>query len=402
MNKIYIRDQFFNRVGEVDDYTSLEIIKRFNDIGAWKMELPTDSKESRLLLNPKYGISVVRNGQTVFSGAVRKRYRKWGIDSDSLILGGSDDNIHLQSLAYPKLFGSYAVLEDDVRTGIAEDVMKQYVSANIGPEARADRVTISLELNQSRGSTVTGRGRFQTLLELLQELALTGGDLGFDVATVNKALQFKVFQPADKTKSVFFSPLLGNLSSFEYSKDDPESNFLVLGGLNEGDSRIFREKGDAASIEEFGRYEEYIGNRGSEDTSEMNQKMDELLAAKAFNTRLSIAPIDTPGLTYLKHYNLGDKVSVVLTQPNEVVSQEELQVFLSSYQSVSVTNERIFKVQQKLEVIQDVIREVKITLTPDGEHISPTVGTPDSPQPGFKLFEKMKQLSRRISNMERR
>lgn len=402
MYKVYVRDQYFNRVAEISDYTSLEVINRFNGIGTWLMQLPTDSRAAKELLKTKAGIIVMKDNQMVFTGPVGSRQRKWDSNSDILTIGGSDDNIHLLNLAYPLLFGEFAVSDDDVRTGVAEDIMKQYVSVNIGPEARTDRVTISIEPNQAIGNTVTGRGKFQSLLELMQELALSGGNLGFKVALVNKILQFQVYQPADKTRSAFFSPLLGNLASFEYTKENPEANFLVIGGLNESESRVFKERGDGESIQEFGRYEEYIGNRGTDDAGEMYQRMDEELATKAFKTSLSISPIDTPVLAFHKHYNLGDKVSVVLTQPNEVISQEDLQVFLSAYQTMNFTKDRVFKIQQKLEVIQDVVREVKISLTPEGEQITPIVGTPESSQPGiYGLFDKMRKLSKRISNLER-
>jgi hypothetical protein len=44
-------------------------------------------------------------------------------------------------------------------------------------------------------------------------------------------------------------------------------------------------------------------------------------------------------------------------------------------------------------VIQDIVREVKISITPEGESISPMVGTSDSNNNAILgIFDKMKKL----------
>jgi hypothetical protein len=54
---------------------------------------------------------------------------------------------------------------------------------------------------------------------------------------------------------------------------------------------------------------------------------------------LTLQPIDTPQLAFGRDYGLGDKVSIVLTQPNEVIDIETLYYFISAYQTVPVQSD---------------------------------------------------------------
>lgn len=369
MYKIYVRDQYLNRVAEVDDFLSLEFILRFNQVGSWVLDIPAGTKAAQYITQPKTGIIVVKDGVTLLSGPVKVRNHKWNKDADTITVSGSDDMVYLlRNLAYPT-DPPFTAKAYDVRTGKAETVLKQYVDYNIGENGRTDRRKLTVQTDTGIGNTVTGRARFHTLLELCSSLALSGGDLGFKVVQTNGQLQFQVYQPIDKTQSVFFSPQLGNLAEYDYTEEDPEANCTIAGGGGEGASRILLERIDSASIAEYDRYETFIDRRDTTDTTELIQAMDEELSTKARKTSLSITPIDLPNLSFGKHYNLGDKVTVKIGE----------------------------------NTIKDVVREVKIQLTPNGETISPTVGTPESisrPMGGF--FNKINKISKRLSNLERR
>jgi hypothetical protein len=52
--------------------------------------------------------------------------------------------------------------------------------------------------------------------------------------------------------------------------------------------------------------------------------------------------------------------------------------------------------------IQDLVREVNITLTPEGEQITPAVGTEGATTGQLlKIFAAVKSLKRRTNNLER-
>lgn len=404
--KLYVRDSNFNKIAEIDDYVSLEMIPRFNAVGAWTLVLPTNCEAAKAIITPKAGIVVVRDGQTVFSGPAIQRKRNWSTSADQLTISGYDDMIVLQrNLAYPVPSGPpYTAQSYDVRTGPAETVMKGYVNDNIGANTRMERnANITMEPDKGLGLTVTGSARFGPLLDLLSSLALAGGDIGFRVLQIGTGLQFQVYQPIDNTKTAIFSPLLGNLLDFEYTDQDPDANYIFAGGAGDGTARIVVEQGDSNSISTYGRIEEFLDNSSTSDTNQLYQAITTELAQKANKTSLTITPNDTDGLTFGRDYNLGDQVSVVITQPNEIVEEEEINIFVSFYQAESFVNERSRVIQEKLDVIQDVVREIKFTITKDGEVITPSIGTPDSISsriPG--IFTKMKKIDRRLSNIERR
>lgn len=404
MYNIYIRDSNFKRVGEVTDFSKLELIPRFNAVGSFVLDLPTDCPAARELIKDKAGIIVKKDGNNIFSGTVISRYRKWDSSGDTMTLSGKDDNWYIaKMLAWPEINGGFNLQDYDVRTGSAETVMKQYVEYNCGPSAFPGRKMLTVEADVGMGLSVTGSARFDNLLDFLSSLALRGGGLGFKVVQDGNELVFQVYQPTDKTRSVFFSPLLGNLSSFEYSNIAPDSNAVVIGGSGEGAARYIMWKDNAESIIKYSRIETFVDQRNTLDETELVKSMDEELINKAEKNSFSFTPIDTPQLSFGKEYGLGDKVSIVLTQPNEVIDVETLHYFISAFQTVPTQQERVRKIQEKLDVIHDIVREVKLSITPEGGSISPVVGTQDSNNNAILgIFDKMKKLSKRLSNLERR
>lgn len=406
MYKLYVRDQYLKRVAMIDDYQSLDIVLRFNAPGTWALDLPMDSAAAKEIVNQRTGIIVERNRKVIFSGPVTGRKRHWNNEGDRIVVNGFDDTIWLsRNLAYPVPLGPpYSSKAYDKRTGNAETIMKQYVDVNIGPNARSDRRVTKLEIEADKGigKSVTGNARFHPLLELNTKLALAGGDLGFRIIQVNSNLEFQVYDPSDKTKEVFFSPLLGNLQSFEYTLDDPETNYAIVGGGGEGTERTFIEGGRTDSISKYGRIETFVDQRDTTETSELQQSLDEELIEKSSKSSLSIVPIDIEGCSFGLDYNLGDKVSIILTQPNEVVDKEIVDYFISLYQTTSEEATSIRKIQDKLEIVQDIVREIKISVNSDGETILPTIGTPGSLGHFFSIFNKMKKLNKRINQLERR
>lgn len=404
MYEIFIRDNNLQRIGQVTDYTKLDILPRFNAVGSFVLDIPTDSMAARELIKPEYGIIVKKDGKSLMSGTVTSRKRSFSSSGDNLTLVGKDDNDYLADRAvYPEVNGIFSLQDYDIRTGRAENIMKQYVSFNIGPDALSERRELTIEADKGLGATVTGRGRFHNLLDFLASLALSGGGLGFRVVQVNDSLEFQVYQPSDKTKSAFFSPLLKNLASFDYNNSNPTKNFIIVGGGGEGKDRILLQKSDNTSIAKYRRKESFKDQRDTSEIDELNQSLDEELASGVEQNTFSFTPIDTPQLSFGTHYGLGDKVSIVITQPNEVVDIETLQYFISAYQTVPVQSERVRKIQEKLDVIQDIVREVKITIDSSGETITPVVGTEGSLAPHVpKFLGDMAKVKKQLNHLERR
>jgi hypothetical protein len=370
---VFARSGALQTVAQVDDYQQLDLVGRFNDVGTWALDMDVKAGGSTLLQQDGAGIVVVRDGVTVFSGPVAKRERNWANDKDRLKVSGVDDGVWLaRRLAHPQpttAAPQYTLQTDDVRTGQCSTILRQYVDFNLGPSALSNRQVAGLTLaaDPALGSTITGRARWQVLLTMLQELALAGGALGFQLQQVGAGLVFSVYAPIDRTASVIFSPDLGNLAAFDWSEEAPRANYVVVGGGGVGTARTVYEGSDSASIARWGRAESFRDQRQTVVVSELTQAATDELAGSAGPMGLTITPIDLPQMTYLTHYALGDKVSVIKDGVK----------------------------------VADVIREVKISLTPQGvARIIPTIGTPGR-QDLIGFFNRVRALVTRVVNLEK-
>lgn len=376
---VLLRDPSGARVGEVDDYLQLQYVSRHQDIGSWVLDLDAASPALDVLREPRSGIEVVRNGTLVFSGPRTKLRRARSSGNDTVTVSGADDSVWLaRRLAHPQpgssapSGGVYGTTAFDARTGQASTILRQYANVNAGPGAVVARRVAGLTLGVDPlvGSTVTGEGRWQVLLELMQGLAVAGGDLGFGIVSDGTGgLLFDVYQPTDRSASAVFSAEMGNLGDFDYSLDAPTGNYVVGGGGGELTARTIVESSDSTSITTWGRVEFFRDRRDTTNTTEISQTLSEELAAQAEKRAATINPVDTPLLTYGVHYFLGDQVTAVI----DGVSFAE------------------------------VVREVKVTVAGNGETVQPTLATPGAgPASLPDLFAAAKRLTTRVANLERR
>ncbi|HLH22438.1 MAG TPA: siphovirus ReqiPepy6 Gp37-like family protein [Chloroflexota bacterium] len=373
--RLLVRDPGRIPVAEVDDFAELQAIPRFNAVGTWSLRLPATSRPAQLLVEGG-GLIVLRDGLTLLSGPVEQLDREWSVQGDMLTATGVDDvSLLAHRLAYPVPSGPpYTAQDYDVRTGVCETVLRQYVDANVGGAAAPARQepALSLAADLGRGAPVTGRARFQTLLELLQGLALSGG-LGFrirqQVTAVGFPLEFECYVPTDRSTSALFSRELGTLQSFGYTRAAATANYVIAGGSGTGTSRTFAERGDAASITTYRRREVFLDQRDTANAAELDQAIGQTLAQQAQRTELRLTPIDTASLAFGVDYQLGDVVTVMVD-------------------GVAFT---------------DVVREVQLTLRGDqAEQIVPTIGTPSLANSVVPLlFRALRDLRGRISHLER-
>lgn len=374
---IYVRNNSGTLQAAVDDYHDLELTLRFNDVGGWRMTLPTQSLAAQALAFGG-GLVVIRNGESLLSGDVRSLDRNWTANGDTLIADGPDDMTLLaDELASPdpSLAGPpYNTQVADVRSGAAETVLKQYVNLNIGPGAvtARQRAGLVMETDTAAGAAVIGSARWQPLLELLQPLAEHGG-LGMRLVQTNIGTgftrQFSTYSPVDQLGAIF-SADLGTLSSYRYTLRASEANYFIAGGTGEGTARNVREGGDTAAIATYGRIAQFLDMRNTTSNSEIDQTIADNLTSKAQKSELRLTPLDVPSLQFGTDYGLGDQIKVVVDGTT----------------------------------VQDVVRTVVITLTTDkGETVTPYVGSPALADKFVqRLFREMKTQAARLRNLERR
>jgi microcystin-dependent protein len=372
--RVYLRDSTYAIVDELDNWLRLDLVIRFNGIGSWALEIANDVQSvASVILQRSSGIVVRRDNETIFSGSVNE------IERTALTIraSGNDDMALLKSLALPSPIGSPPyVHEYNVVTGTASSVMAYLVNYNIGPGGRADRKVDALTMGTDPllGSTITARGRFQPLIALLAELAITpyAGGLGFKLVqsdTVANTVEFTVFAPADRSEEAKFGVELGTAADYSDLWTAPTANAIYVGGGDGlGLNRSILEDEDATSIADAGRrIEAFIDRRSVSDLGELNQALAEAMASTSSSQRVGITPIDVPSLEYGTDWDLGDLVT------------------FASDRGIFV----------------DLVREVSIELIPDrGAIVKPLIGqqgaSGDDP-----LSVHVQTVSNRLSNIER-
>jgi hypothetical protein len=380
---IHLRDANAVRTAQVDDLVKLEFVVRHQDVGSWVLDLHPASPAAATVRQAitsgtvaNMGIEVERDGVIVMSGPVAQFRRTRQGMTERLTLSGPDDLVWLRRrLATPQPATTappYNTAAYDVRTGVASTVMRAYVNANVGPGAITARkwTFLTLAADPLVGSTVTQQARYDLLLDVVRATAIAGGDLGFKV-TSNAAggLVFSVYQPVDRSATVVFSDAIGNLGDFDYELSAPDGNYGFGAGSGEDTARVIAEAGDTASIAQWGRTEFFRDRRDTSDTTQILQSVNEELAKRAEKRSISVVPIDTPTMSFVTHYGLGDKVTAVLDGVP----------------------------------IAEVVREVKVTYDAGGARVQATLGTPGATPPEIPdIFRDPRTLAGRVTNLERR
>lgn len=354
------------RIGEVE-FIRLEAANRYLKPGRW--ELTTNRLPGPV--SWKSRIEIQRNNDVVFSGPFFKAERQWTYaETDSRMYSGPCDNIYLTRAVAspdPTLSGPpYNTQAADVRTGVAETVIRNYVRYNIGDLAvtlrRLSNLTFATDLG--RGKSVSGRARFDNLMDLCKLLAENGA-VGFEIV----GMQLRFYVPSDKTSTVVFSDELDNIKSFEYYATAPEANYAIVAGSGEGTARNFYELGDSTSINLNGRMEIFVDARNSTGTAELAQRAHETLYEKGSGEmNVHVIP-GTAALKYMLPYDnfyLGDMVSLVVDQ----------------------------------EVLTAQVQEIGILETKEDAYEHITLGTYGKSRKALTMYDILGAISRRVQNLE--
>ncbi|MEN6522837.1 MAG: hypothetical protein ABFD14_03845 [Anaerolineaceae bacterium] len=362
--EVYISNKAGERVAQVTAFTTLEMVRRFNTVGSWYI---TADAAALAELTTQGGIMVYRNGVLFFTGSVNAFEDVSGL---TITANGSDDlDMIAGLLALPVPGGAPYNVDYDVRTGIAETVIKQYVNLNAGPGAISIRRVggLTIETDNGRGGQATGRARFEKLIDLIRSLAVQGGNIGFRIL----AGQFGIYIPTDKSDTIIFSKELGTLGDYRFSTKRGEENALYIGGAGTGSARTIYEMSDPTAVVDWGRREAFLDKGNTSDATELAAAGAEELAKKSGETILTITPMPTALMQPIDNYDIGDWVKAVI----------------------------------RGQVIKQQVREIKTTLSSTGESNELAIGTEGASTDTTGLagiYSRMRGLDKRVNTMERR
>jgi microcystin-dependent protein len=356
---VEVRDSSLVRVGQLseNDLTAFLAIPRMNSLGSWSIRLPNtvlDASGVRVphalcavLRTQGSGVIVTGPHGVVLTGPMTFAEMEATSDDPSgqwTIEGTSDVLALARPTAFPQPANSNPATQtvsNDVRTGLAEALMRSYVSANIGPAASSERQLpdLSLAADGGLGISLSKSPRFQNLLELTQEIAL-GSDLLFDVVQVADGREFRVSAPQDVSSLVRWDIANNQLSKSKYGYSAPGVTRVFVAGQGEGSERTIVEVTTAASLLSeaiWGRIERFVDQRNTDDVAELTQAGLEVLATEGTTvTSLEVVPSSAMADGFGVDWFLGSWVTVVVNDQQIRAQVVEVPISITSSDGVLV------------------------------------------------------------------
>ncbi|WP_119697048.1 Gp37-like protein [Microbacterium halotolerans] len=319
---VEVRDKTLTRVGMIDaiDLPGDVFSPAFRAPGAWQLTLPGDHGLVDTISTPGAGVIVTGPGGTILSGPMTSAVEKRTAEQPAAgwTFTGSTDLVHIaDALAVPS-----PEVEDfaaqtranDIRTGPAETLLHEYVTANIGPLAPGARRRANLTMGPDlgRGPIVQKSPRFQNLLELLQEIT-AGTNLWFDIIQTGDQLQFVTGESDDRRYDIRLDLDNEQLSEIEAGLAAPTVTFPVVAGQGEGTGRTIITRSAPAAEDEWGRrIETFADQRQTDDTTELADVAEAALAEGGETTRsLKLVPSDDVAGTYGTDWSVGTWITAV-------------------------------------------------------------------------------------------
>lgn len=381
--RVYVRNPALERIGQIDDYTNLTVIPRYNAIGSFVLEISADSGKANLLAEGNGLIIRTADGTLVDSGPIRTvdwSRSKGDAGAGRLTVGGvSDTEMLARYTCWPapgSVIGSQADAVYKISGAVAETAMRTLVNLNAGPGALAARKNplLTLATNGNRGPTITRQlNQFDGLLAVLTDIANAAG-LGFRVVQVGSGLQFQVYEPTDRSGTARFAFRLGNLTDANYTTTPPTCTRAVVVAGGQASPRQCKTYDRADALFPGLVIEQFVDLTSVDTASvdlvaQMDQAAEEALTSGAGQGSLAISPIDIPQLRYGRDYQVGDTVSAMVRE----------------------------------SWMTDVVREVTLTCTAgDGVTVTAAVGSGGGDGAVARIYKFLAQVKKDVGRLKTR
>ncbi|MFN0222107.1 siphovirus ReqiPepy6 Gp37-like family protein [Paenibacillus sp. KR2-11] len=318
MYPIKIFDPNLKYLAEIDNYEFLQWTRRWRSPHAWELQI-NRNKQNAEYLQADHFIAVQRGGKWR-AGRIAHRelpLTENGKLSETWTVKGRDfSGVFLDRLA---LHGTASGNGYDEQRGIAEEVMRHYVTANCIQPTDPRRVIPFLRQgpNFARGQVVEARGRFQTVAQLLENLCFVTGlgyetvfDLSEQLFTFH-VLAGRDLNPLQRTHPpVIFSPEFGNVQrlAFRHSRLDSK-NVGIVGGKGEAQDRLIATVSDGQPVG-LDRREVFVDARDLETADQLLQRGSERLAEYGEELVMEFEHLQGGPFRYMADFDMGDIVHV--------------------------------------------------------------------------------------------
>lgn len=310
---VRILDTDFNLLGEIDNYESLQLTRRFYRAGEFEMHIQLGKQHADQLLHDRV---ICINNQPHKAALISHRE----ITQD-------DKGIETLVVRGPTLAGvldrRITLAESYDRTrGPAESVMKHYVNNHLvngayatGMHADRHLPVLALAPDLRRGKETPWQTRCEQLDQVVQAIA-EWCDIGWLVRLDfdTKKWVFDVIEGRNLTAGqselprVIFSHEFDNIQSQQYVDSLLQyKNVGYAGGKGEDEDRLMQMVGSASGLN---RREVFLDCSGAEDADELTdigeQKLSELKRIQTYSGMI----LDTHSFKYETDWDLGDVVTL--------------------------------------------------------------------------------------------
>lgn len=320
-----VYDSTFTLIGEIDDYVSLEWIRRWRTPGEFTLKVTRyDVTGADRDLSGNYWISIYRGGTTRIG-----RIENMEITCDQGTAGGAEcwtirgsdaKGIFKDRIAYVSV--SAGTGYDTQTTQPAETAIRHYVDGNCISATDTSRniSALQLETDGARGGNISYSARLEYLHEVIENILLAsptqiGYDVLFDRATKKLSLHF--IAGTDRSASVKFSTLFGNASNVIYTYDTASlRNVAYVGDAGEDASRNFSKVPSGTEATGLDRREIFVDGSDATTSTELTQKGTEALRDAAVDESLTFDIVADNSFAYMTrdasgNFDLGDIITAV-------------------------------------------------------------------------------------------
>ncbi|MGI5196929.1 Gp37-like protein [Streptomyces sp. CA-288835] len=410
--RVEVFDKNLKRIGEIDEWISLDFTVRLAQEGIWQLLIKDDTPQSDLI-EKGGGIAIWQDGvsKPLLSGQVDVFQKYWTkvqhTGPGSLYIGGKCHNaLTYRRLAFPD--PSKAVSQQYLARLPSRLVRKTYGPSAIyeelynalGSGALANRRVSGLNMTAPvepplPAYPITDTLRFDVIGAKLEEwFKARNVAYRFIYNATTQLVDLEIFTPRDRSKEIRFSPELGNLREYIWTLNAPKVTRAIVGCAGENLDRYYYQKVDSAAEAEWGmQVEQFIDRRDIQlvvdKATGQPKKSDATMTAADFENakeaaeeaasnaleegvmsgNFQIYPIDTADCLFGRDYFVGDKVTVAVDGTE----------------------------------YSDVVREVTISVDDGGntQDVNPKIGQQGSGEP-LNLYKTVYDMQKKLRKLEAR
>ncbi len=327
MKSIRIIDKQFNLLGEIDNYESFILTRRWHTYGEFELRINRYKKNTEYLQKDniiflgnqrnKAGIITYKEIEVNEGGKFSENWIIKGFTLESLL--------NRRKIIPPFFFTSGPIVNSkafDSFTGSAENVIKHYIESHIVDPIDSKRriEEVILAPSQNRGNNLSWQAQYESLDEAIEKISLETGlgiqailNFNFKKIVLDTPIGKNLSVDQQENNPVIFSIMYDNIKNQRYTESNIDTrNVGYICGSGEGVDKKIVEIGEVSG---WDRKEETIDINIDIDLyayeedglrEQGQQKLNEYKEIKTLEGQI----INTGPFLYEKDWNLGDIVTI--------------------------------------------------------------------------------------------